>query len=262
MFKKKLLILLIITLFLSACGRNQFTEDAAIQKDITIAVNNYNSDDWEIRLNSIKSISKYSDTVYAKNTLLLLFKALNDPHSELRIEALKILKKMKAPGTEEKIGEIATDDENSNVRYYAYSALEEYRDIKNEDIFLQGLDNKDWLVREASLQGLMKIDDPEIQIRHLDTIISAMNDQNVSIKLTAISNISIKNPLIYDELSKIINNEDSGRYLLKAALQKIRGYKLDLKTKKRLIQLLTHRDKNIRLLSLQALRQEKNNLDL
>jgi HEAT repeat protein len=225
-------------------------------------VNSYNSEDWETRLNSIKSISKYSNTVYAKNSLLLVLKATDDTHSEVRIEALKILKKSKAPAAEEKIGQIALSDENSNVRFFAFSALEVYGNIKNENIFFRGLDDSDWLVKEASLKGLMKIDDPGIQYKYLDTILKAIHDSNISIKLTAISNITIKDQLIYNELAEIINNKESGLSILKAALHKIAGYKLDKKTKKRVIELLTHRDKSIRLLSLQVLKQEELNPDL
>jgi hypothetical protein len=244
------------------CGSNQFTDDAAIQKEITIAVNNYNSEDWETRLNSIKSISRFTDTVYAKNSFLLVLKATDDSHSEVRIEALKILKIIKAPAAEEKIGQIALYDENSNVRFFAFSALEVYGNIKNENIFIKGLDDSDWLVKEASLKGLMRINDPGIQFKYLSTILTAINSSNISIKLIAISNITIKDQLIYNELAGIINNKESGLSILKAALLKITGYKLDKKTKKRVIELLTHRDKAVRLLSLQVLKQEELNPDL
>ncbi|HNX23499.1 MAG TPA: HEAT repeat domain-containing protein [Spirochaetota bacterium] len=258
-----MVIILLSVLILVRCSTgNQFTEDAEIQKNITSAVNNYNSDNWETRLESVKSISKYSNTVYAKNTLLLVLKALDDSHSEVRIEVLKILKKMKAPAAEERIGSIALADENSNVRFFAFSALEEYGNIVNEDIFINGLDDADWLVKEAALKGLMKINDPEIQIKYIDIILNAINDRNISIKLTAISNLKIKDPLIYEELARIINDKESGLSVLKAALEQIKGYKLDSITKKRIIELLTHRDKKVRILSLQALKQEELNLNL
>lgn len=256
--------ILILTGFLVLCcsSNNQFIEDMAAQQEITAAVNNYNSENWEVRLASVKSISKYSDSVYTKNSLLLLMKALDDSHAKIRIEALKTLKVMKAPSAEEKIGSIALNDINSNVKFFAYSALEEYGSIQNEDIFIHGIDDTDWLVKEAALKGLMKIKDPEIQIKYLNIIVSAINDKNISVKLTAISNLNIKDPLIYENLSEIINNKESGLSVLKAALEKIKGYKFDNKTKGRLIELLTHRDKNVRILSLQALKQEGLNIDL
>ena len=257
-----LTLIVSVLLMLRCSSNNQFTEDTAIQKDITEAVNNYNSEDWQIRLKSVKSISKYSNTVYAKNSLLLILKATDDSHSKVRIEALKILKDMKAPAAEEKIGSMALGDENSNVRFFAFSALEEYGNITIEDIFINGLDDTDWLVREAALRGLMKIKDPEIQVKYLEVILNAINDPNISIKLTAISNLNIKDPLIYKELTEIINDKKSGLSVLKAALEKIKGYKIDSKTKKRIIELLTHRDKNVRLLSLQALKQDELKSDL
>ncbi len=249
-------------MFLQCSSDGQFIDDTAIQKDITEAVNNYNSDNWEVRLESVKRISKYSTTVYAKNSLLLLIKALDDSHSIVRIEALMILKEMEAPAAEEKIGNIAIYDGSSNVRSAAFSALEEYGNADNQDIFIHGIDDPDWLVKEAALKGLMNIKDPQIQLKYLDVILNAMSDKNISIKITAISNLNIKDPRIYDELSKIINNKESGLSILKAALDKIKGYKLDAKTKTRIIELLTHRDKNVRILSLQALKQEELNIDL
>jgi len=259
MFRKQIIIILFlqVLMLLRCSSTNRFSEDIEIQNNITTAVNNYNSDNWETRLNSVKIVSKYSESVYAKNSMLLVIKALDDSHSIVRIEALKVLKKMKAPAAEEKIGILALTDENANARFFAFSALEEYQNIKNEDIFIKGLNDRDWLVKEASLKGLMKINDPEIQIKYIDIILNAMKDKNISIKLACISNITIKDPLIYVELAGIINNKESSLYTLKAALAKIKGYKIDDKTKKRIIALLTHRDKEVRILSLQALKQEE-----
>ncbi len=247
---------------LKCSSKTQFNDDAVIQEDITNAVNNYSSENWEIRLNSIKRMSRYTGTAYAKNSLMLVIKAMDDSHSKVRIESLIILQNLRISAVEEKIKNIALSDENANVRHFAFIALGEYNNIDNEKTFLEGLNDKDWFVKEAALEGLMKINDPEIQIKHLDIIIKSINDKNISLKLTAISNISIKDQLIYEELAKIINNKESGLSILKAALQKIKGYKLDNTTKKRIIELLTHRDKNIRLLSLQVLKQEELNLNL
>ena len=259
MFRKRIIIILFLqVLLLLGCGStNRFSDDTEIQNNITIAVNNYNSDNWETRLNSVKIVSKYSDSVYAKNSMLLVIKALDDSHSAVRIESLKVLKKMKATAAEEKIGILALTDENVNARFFAFSALEEYQNIKNENIFIKGVNDKDWLVKEASLKGLMKINDPEIQIKYIDLILSAMKDKKISIRLACISNITIQDPLIYIELAEIINNKESSLYILKAALAKIKGYKIDDKTKSRIITLLTHRDKEVRILSLQALKQEE-----
>jgi len=259
--KHGILYSLIIVSQLAACSSSQFTEDARIQKEIINSVNNYNDENWEIRFSAIQSVSKYSDTIYAKNSLLLLIKALDDPYSEIRIESLKSLKKMKAAAAERKIGDLAMRDGNQNVRYFAYLALEEYGSIENEDIFLNGLNIGDWLVKEAALRGLMRINDNAIQIKHIDTIVDSIKSGNIALRLTAIQHLTIKSASIYDELSGIINDKKSGLTILKAALSEIKGYKFDIKTKVRIIDLLTHRDKTVRVLSLQALQYEKLNLN-
>ncbi len=245
-------------LLVSGCsGRGDVLSDAAVQKEITTAVNDFNSDNWQVRIDAVRRISKYSQSVYAKNSLLLIIKALDDSHSEVVIEALEILKQIKAAAAEEKISFIAQNESNPNLKYHALSALAEYRDIKNEKIFLDGAASHDWLVREASLKGLLSINDPYVQTRNLDLIIKAINDENISVKLSVIPLINIKNPLIYDELVKIINEEGSRISLMISALQKLAGYTLDDATRERIVVLLTHRDKNVRILSLQVLKQEK-----
>jgi len=255
----KTFILSMIILSVNYCTTSKFAEIAAIQKDITAAVKDYNSENWETRLNALKRISRYSNTVYAKNSFLLIIIATEDSHSEIRIEALKILKVMKAPAAEERIRSIALSDTNSNVKYFAFSALEGYGNIKNEKAFLTGLNDKDWLVKESALKGLMKINDPDIQKKHLPVIIKAINDKNISIRITALSNLAIKDPLIYAELTKIINNNESGSTILEAVLRCIKGYKLDEITRKKIIQLLTHKEKQVRLLSLQILKYKEEN---
>ena len=112
------ILILFLILFLSKCGNNNLLVTDPAAQEITIAFNNYYSEDWETRLNSIKVAAKYSNTVHAKNSLLLLLKAINDSHSEIKIEALKILKKMKAPAVEDKIGVLALSDANPNVRVF------------------------------------------------------------------------------------------------------------------------------------------------
>lgn len=237
-------------------GGGQLTNDGAIQKDITSAVNDYNSDDWQIRLESVKRVSKHTQTIYAKNSLLLIIKSLEDSHTEIVIESLKILKQIKAPAAEEKIAFIAQYSTYSNVRFYALSALEEYKNIQHERIFLNGTTDSDWLIREAAFKGLLTINDPYVQTRNIDLITKAINNENISVRITVLQSINIRDPLIYDELAKIINDRESGLSILTSALQKIAGYTLDDKTKERVVELLTHRDKNIRLLSLHVLKLE------
>jgi hypothetical protein len=47
---------------------------------------------------------------------------------------------------------------------------------------------------------------------------------------------------------------------MKAALNAIRGYRLDLKTRERLISLLTHYDRDIRISAFRVLREEPEQL--
>jgi len=249
---------LFLVLTNTSCSGNQIvSSDSVVKSEIIKGINDYSSENWEIRLRGVQTVSNYGNTIYAKNVLLLLMKAADDMHPRVRCDALTGLKKMAAPAAMEKIRELALTDKDSNVRLFAISALEVYKSIQNEDIFLKGLDDQNWFVRETSLRGLLLIDDQYLQTRHKDIIIKAISDDNISIRLTALNSVRIKDPLLYTEISRIINNKESGLSILKAALFAVKGYRLDDITRNRIISLLIHRDEDIRLLSLQVLKAEK-----
>jgi len=232
-------------------------DDEAAKKSISSSINDYSSGDWEVRLEAVKSASKYSDTVYARYIMNLVLNAAGDYHPAVRIEAVKSLKKMRSYVSLEKLRELALTDPDHNVRSSAITALHDYASADNSDIFITGIDSRDWLIREASYIGLLKIKPDDIQSNYIGKIIKGIKDPNLSVKLAVLTNLKIKDPLLYNEISGIINNTRSGISLLKGALVAINGYTFDEKTRGRLLKFLTHRNKDIRLLSLQALKREK-----
>jgi len=234
-----------------------FTEDQIIKNQITSAINDYSSDDWEVRLKAIKSIEKYGNSIYAKNIIILMLLAAEDCHPIVQLEAIENLKIIKPDAAVDTLQHIALNDNNHNVRYAALTALSAYNSHGNIEIFIENLSNHDWLIREAAYLGLLSITPLEDQRDYITKIVKGINDDSLSIRIAVLSNVKIQDPRIYSEIIKIIKDRKSKFSLLKASLVAIKGYMLDSETRERLMKLLTHRNKDIRILSLQALKQEK-----
>ncbi|HOP29900.1 MAG TPA: HEAT repeat domain-containing protein [Spirochaetota bacterium] len=232
-------------------------DNTADEKTINNSINDYSSGNWHIRIEAVKRASGYINTVYAGKILNLMLLASADYHPAIQIEAIKSLRQMKSYAALEKLREIAMTDPDLNVRRTAITALHDYSSADNSDIFITGTGSRDWLIREASFIGLLKIKPEELQLNYLGKIIKGIKDPRLSVKLAVLTNLKIKDPLLYNEISGIINNKRTGISLLKGALTAINGYTFDERTRNRLLSLLTHRNKDIRILSLQALKREK-----
>jgi len=94
---------------------------------------------------------------------------------------------------------------------------------------------------------------------YIGHIIKGINDKNIAVKIAILLNIKIKDQLLYDKISEIIQNRKTKTSLLEAALIAIVGYTLDDVTKERIVELLTHRNKKIRILSLRVLKEQNQN---
>lgn len=258
---RKIALLFICTasLTISSCSFTNVLqqENEAAKTSISSSITDYSSEDWETRLAAVKRASNFSDTIYARNVLNLMLQAASDYHPAVQIEAIKSLKKMKSYSSLEKLRELSMTDADHNVRRASITALHDYASNDNIDIFLTGIESRDWLIREASYVGLLKIKPDDIQKNYIGKIIKGMKDPNLSVKLAVLTNLKIKDPLLYNEISGIINKKRTGTSLLKGALVAVNGYTFDDKTRVRLLGLLTHRNRDVRILSLQALKREK-----
>lgn len=251
------LFLAVITLASCSLKTGLYPDDAEARRSIRNSINDYSSEDWVVRLGAVKSASRYGDTVYAKNVILLMLLAADDYHPLVQIEAIKGLKKMRSYAALEKLRELSLTDPDLNVRRIAIETLQDYSLPENADIFITGIESRDWLIREASYIGLLRIKPDDTQKNYIGKIIKGIKDRNISVRIAVLTNLKIKDPLLYNEISGIINNKKTGISLLKGALVAANGYTFDDKTRERLLGLLTHRNKEVRLLSLQALKREK-----
>ncbi len=191
----------------------------------------------------------------------LLIRALDDDHKLVRIEALKGLyhfKPLSAKSKIKKIAELSTDD---NIKWNAIRTLSLYRDPTAAIIFAKGLKNRDWLVREEIHQS--PADDQRFRDKESRPsspyISEALNDSKESVIITTLKNLDIKDRELYAIISRIITTTPYYKQsLYLAALKAIKGYKLDRKTRNKVVELLTHRNKEVRLMALRVLKYELN----
>lgn len=259
MSEKPVLFLLIITLFLlPACSsRTAAVENTAAKDAITRSVKLYSSENWEIRKMAISRVVVYSGTAYSRNVILLLLKATDDPYPLVRVEALHALTRIKTESAHSRIREMALYDRDPTVRWTAYKALEVYGSTEDESAFITGYNDSDWLIREAAIRGLLKIEDETVQARNINIIISAINDSNVSVRIDALTHVRLRDERLYNDITALINNKKTGPSLLKAALTAVSGYRLDEKTRNRIVKMLTHENREIRVLALRALKKDE-----
>lgn len=243
---------------ISACSGSVINrDDEEARKAITRSVKLYSSENWETRKDAVSNAAGYSNSTYSKNVLLLMMKAADDPIPLVRIEALNGLKKLRSGLAVYKIRYMAVSDNDTMVRWTALLALGEYGLPLNEDIFVKCFNDRDWLIREASINGLLKIEGTDVQQRNVELVISAIKDESISVKIAALENIRYKDTRLLPVISGIINNPSTGTSLLKSALVAASGFKFDDTTRKKLFRLLTHPDRDIRILAFRALKKEE-----
>ena len=101
----------------------------------------------------------------------------------------------------------------------------------------------------------------EIEDRKLYGPIKIANeDTNISVRIALLNNLKVKSLDIYVSIInkfEISSMKKINTSLLRATLKALKGYRLDLRTREKVIELLGHRDKNIRILALRVLKQEK-----
>lgn len=247
----------ILLLFCLSCTTGTATPENIEAKDaIRRSVKLYSSGNWEIRRMAISRVVAYSGTAYSRNVILLLLKATDDPYPLVRVEALNALTRIKTESAHVRIREMALYDSESVVRWSAYKALEVYGSAEDETVFITGYGDSDWLIREAAIRGLLKIEDEAVQSRNVGLVVSAIHDNSVAVQIDTLNNIRYKSPDLYNEITALVNNKKTGISLLKAALTALSGYRLDETTRNRLVKLLTHENREIRVLALRALKKD------
>ena len=253
---KKLPSMLMALICLHAAGcvswdmiRVQRQREAAIR---------YPSADWQERRSIAHDIVRYYGK--DKNDLVIgiLAYACRDPHPAVRMEAVQSLAKIKPEHALPLLQKIAREDSSDNVRWYALAALRVFNDPSSADIFVQGLGSPDWLIREECVRGICSLDDATVRAKLIPPIIKAMHDPSTSVMLTALRQVRTRDDRIYTVIAEKLKSATNNDYsLLEACLIALKGYRLDPKTKEKVINLLLHNNPRIRILALRVLKEDR-----
>lgn len=242
----------VLPLFLVLCSY----DGRSLKKDVSIEEYSrmYESDDWTVRK---KAVAKASRLITPDATELLL-KATHDSHATVQIEAISGLRRHKSPRVQERIRELAEISENLNIKWNALKTLGYYREPTAALIFAKNLKHDDWLIREESIKGLLKIDDYAIRYVSVPYVIEALEDPSMSVKLTTLKYLRVTDPRIYNRLTGILlSAENTQLELIDETLNALKEYKLDLKTREKVIGYLTHQNREIRLTAYRVLIAQK-----
>ncbi len=251
-----LILLVLICAFILGCGKGQFREgssgDLIKSSELTEKIRSSN---WEERVAAAESAREHAIKGDRSLAREVLFKGVEDTHSEVVIASLKGLAALGGEPARKKILEVLENSNNSNSIWYALKALTSYKDAKNIPVFKQYLDHSEWLVREASILGILKVDDLTRQYKVIPSIIKALNDPSKSVQITVLRNLSIKDEKLYDVLrDTFLGIEERDYTYLKVLLDAMRGYELDEKVRNRLIDLLMHSNPDIRVRAFRVLK--------
>jgi HEAT repeat protein len=214
--------------------------------------------DWQMRQKALNDLASYNLSIIDPDFPAIekaYLRALDDSHQLIRIEALKNIAAVSSTRIRNRVAEIAKDDPNLNIRWYALKSLSGLKKAAFINVFISGLSSDDWLIREESIRGLLTIDDQTILRQHISLVVSSLEDPIYAVRLTALENLTIRDPRLYDSIARMLNSEMREQHaILVALLKALRGYRLDQETRSHVSEFLLHSNSEIRVLALRALK--------
>jgi hypothetical protein len=251
------LLLIILFVDFAGCGLFRNREKERMQKQKNAAAI-FATGNWRERRAAVRDIVSYYGHSNNELVIVTLKIAARDSSAAVRMEAVEGLAKIKTDDTLSAIKKIASEERDSNVRWYAIKELRLWKDPAAAEIFIMGTGSDDWLIREESVRGILSLDDATIRKKCIPAIIRAMKDPSSSVVLTALRSVKTRDPRLYKAIAEKFNSCGVFDYsLLEASLTALEGYRLDQKTNEKVINLLVHHNTAVRLLALRVLKKEK-----
>ncbi len=251
-----IILLLSSPVFLS-CKSEHIISEKKKMREIGLVVYKYKSGNWEERVEAVQEISAYDTLPHSIKALRLLIEATYDNHTAVQIEAIKKLAAFPSLVSRDRLSQLALENDNFNIKWYALRSLAFYRDPLVAPVFIQGLNNSDWLIREVSINGILMLESSFLEKSMIGPIIQALRDPSSSVRLATLQNLKFKNPELFMEIKKIFKKKDQNKVFVIASLKALRGYRLDRELKERIIKYLTDRNHEIRILALRVLQEEE-----
>ncbi len=250
------LIILALPWFIQ-CGASIVTRDSYDLSVLKKSVINYQSPSWETRLEAVQELVNSGTGEGNKLLEMTYLVSSSDSHPAVRLEAIKGLASIKSTKSVGRLREMALGDDSPNIRWQSIKTLTVLKDPASLDVFMRCYDSDDWLTREASIEGIMKFSG----IAPHDTVISyaekGLKDPNESVRMATLRNLAVKDESLYPTIREIFRNvKKTSHPMLNAALMAMKGFSLDRQTREEMIDLLGHRNLQIRILALRVLKQE------
>jgi HEAT repeat protein len=240
------------------CGRGIYISDnAASAALIRETIQQYRNPNWETRQKVVSDLVKQSEGSENKLLEIAIIVSSEDPHPGVRIEAIKGLSSIKTDRTVARLNTMALTDDSPNVRWQALKALASFRAPGSIETFAQSYTSDDWLIREASIEGMMKLGELAPRERIVAYAEKGMKDPSESVQIAAMRHLTVKDETLFPIIREIFNKEKKSNHpLLQASLIALKGYTLDAQTREDVISLLAHRNLQIRLQALRVLKEE------
>lgn len=235
------------------------------------AVHNLSSTRWTDRVEAVKVPNEYLSIVreldyvygssvpeYIKLSEIIIFEASSDVHRAVRLEAVKGLGLLETRGALKKLRYMASEDKEQDVRWKALESLALYKDPGSAGIFVRAYESEDWLIREAAIKGLLKINDKEVLEEYIQVIKKALNDPANRVRIAALENLNFTDDRLYGDISLNLLEEKTYRNRAKAALKALDGYRLDDDLRTFIIdEYLTHNNPELRVAAFRVLKSDR-----
>ncbi len=188
-----------------------------------------------------------------------LLRATEDSHSIIKIDAIEALKGISNDSAVfRRLMELSMKETDPNVRWTAIRILAEKPPLQALPAFVENFESEDWLIREASITGMLRINDESLRGRISPLIIRALQDRADGVRLAALNNLNFRDEGFYRLIRRHFHEKQGPPVrILLAALKAIRGYDIDNDTREKIIGLLSHPDKTVRLMALRTLKKKK-----
>ena len=260
-----------LSVTLNSCDiRNLQKEQAELKILDQVVEKEYSQRHWDKRVQAVSRITLYLSGKNEKQISLIksspeysqlvdqLISFSHDIHGAVRIEVLKVFSLIRPEKAYPRISEMAMNDASGNVQWYALKTLALYQNENSSQIFSEKLRSDDWVLREASIIGILMLNTEFQKSSLLPVICSTIEDPNESVSSTALSLVTIREPEIYQSVVKVFRKKEKfSTKMLTAMMRALNGFILEADIKKRVISCLTHHDKNVRILALRVLKREK-----
>jgi len=165
------------------------------------------NNDWNVRLAAVEKLSNRKDENAID--LLIYVTEMRDEYWPVKIKAITLLGDSGNPRAIESLLATFNDSfmnwECPSIKSYAAAALGNFKeDSRVLEALIEGVDDRELLTREASIQSLGKIGNPKA----VQPLLRVLSDKSVTIRLSAVKSLEqIGDPQAIPYLKRMTENE-------------------------------------------------------